>query len=418
MRPLHGFGAPTAIRVSVGTPEEHDLFAARARPGARARVSDRRVHAASVRHRRAARCSGTSSFRLLFFATLASGIGNWLAVIALQVDVYDRTHSGWWVGALLIANILPAVFVGLLLGPLVDRLSRKRLMIASDLGRLAVFAALPFVGSAVGDRRARRWSPASATRSSGPAVLAGRAEPRRRRASSPTANALLQLVEWTTTARRPDPRRRARRRLGPGPRLLGERGDVRRLGAARRADPGAAAAERAADRARALARPRARASGRPAQSRALLTVLVAWSIAMLASGGHQRRRDLPRRSSRYDAGDFGFGLLWAAAGIGLVVGGSWARSAAQLVGTSRSAYVRVPCSCSRSGSLGAAVAPNVWVGCRRDGRRRLRERRRGRREHHARPARRARPRARPRVHAAHERQLRRARRRVRRSPAR
>ena len=40
-----------------------------------------------------------SRFRLLFVATFASGIGNWLAVVALQVDVYDRTQSGWWVGA-------------------------------------------------------------------------------------------------------------------------------------------------------------------------------------------------------------------------------------------------------------------------------------------------------------------------------
>src|SRR4029077_4528443 len=89
-----------------------------------------------------------SRFRLLFLATAASGIGNWLAGIALQVDVYDRTHSGWWVGGLLIANILPAVFIGLLLGPLVDRLSRKWLMVGSDVGRLAVFVALPFAGSA------------------------------------------------------------------------------------------------------------------------------------------------------------------------------------------------------------------------------------------------------------------------------
>src|ERR1700745_4246364 len=91
-----------------------------------------------------------SRFRLLFFATAASGIGNWLAVIALQVDVYDRTHSGWWVGELLIANILPAVFIRLFLGPLVDRLSRKWLMIGSDLGRMAVFVLLPFATSAAG----------------------------------------------------------------------------------------------------------------------------------------------------------------------------------------------------------------------------------------------------------------------------
>ena len=35
--------------------------------------------------------------RLLFFAGLASGIGTWLAFVALTVDVWDRTHSGNWV---------------------------------------------------------------------------------------------------------------------------------------------------------------------------------------------------------------------------------------------------------------------------------------------------------------------------------
>src|SRR5439155_7697409 len=90
-----------------------------------------------------------SRFRLLFVATFTSGIGNWLAVVALQVDVYDRTQSGWWVGALLVVNVLPAVFLGLLLGPVVDRFSRKGLMIGSDLGRLAVFAVLPFTHSAM-----------------------------------------------------------------------------------------------------------------------------------------------------------------------------------------------------------------------------------------------------------------------------
>ena len=33
-------------------------------------------------------------FRSLFLATAASGIGTYLALIALIVDVYDRTESG------------------------------------------------------------------------------------------------------------------------------------------------------------------------------------------------------------------------------------------------------------------------------------------------------------------------------------
>src|SRR4051794_15521356 len=86
-------------------------------------------------------------FRLVFLATLGSGIGTWLAVVALTVDVYDRTHSGSWVSALLMADFLPAIVIGLTLGPLVDRLDRRLLMIVADLVRLAVFCVLPFTSS-------------------------------------------------------------------------------------------------------------------------------------------------------------------------------------------------------------------------------------------------------------------------------
>jgi len=87
------------------------------------------------------------SFGYLFLATAGSSVGTYLAAIALTVQVYDETKSGVWVAGLLIADFLPIVLIGLLLGPLVDRLSRRRLMIASDLVRFGVFAALPFVDS-------------------------------------------------------------------------------------------------------------------------------------------------------------------------------------------------------------------------------------------------------------------------------
>ena len=85
------------------------------------------------------------SFGYLFLATAGSSFGTYLAAIALTLQVWDDTNSGVWVAALLIADFLPIVVIGFLLGPLVDRLSRRRLMIASDLVRFGVFAALPFV---------------------------------------------------------------------------------------------------------------------------------------------------------------------------------------------------------------------------------------------------------------------------------
>lgn len=84
-------------------------------------------------------------FALLFWATAGSAVGTYLAALALSVHVYDVTGSGRWLAALLIADFVPMVLIGLTLGPLVDRLSRKRLMIASDLVRAATFVFLPFV---------------------------------------------------------------------------------------------------------------------------------------------------------------------------------------------------------------------------------------------------------------------------------
>ena len=91
---------------------------------------------------------GLAGFRLLFLSTLGSSIGTFLAAIALAIDVKDRTNSGLWVGAVLVVEILPTILVGLTLGPLLDRLERRKLMVASDVLRAVVFAALPFATSA------------------------------------------------------------------------------------------------------------------------------------------------------------------------------------------------------------------------------------------------------------------------------
>jgi MFS family permease len=70
-----------------------------------------------------------------------------MATIALTADLTARTHSPWWVSLLFVVTFLPSVVVGLAFGPLVDRLSRKRLIVNADVIRLAVFVALVFVHS-------------------------------------------------------------------------------------------------------------------------------------------------------------------------------------------------------------------------------------------------------------------------------
>ena len=89
--------------------------------------------------------SRAPQFRLLFIATAGSALGTYLAATVLTLQIQRLTDSGPWVAALLVADFLPIVVIGLTLGPLIDRLSRKRLMVTSDLVRVAVFCALPFV---------------------------------------------------------------------------------------------------------------------------------------------------------------------------------------------------------------------------------------------------------------------------------
>src|SRR5437879_13842704 len=79
---------------------------------------------------------------------MGSSLGTLLATVALVIDVKDRTNSGPWVGALMFVEFLPAVAVGLLFGPLLDRLSRRGVMIVSDLVRVGAFCALSFAGPA------------------------------------------------------------------------------------------------------------------------------------------------------------------------------------------------------------------------------------------------------------------------------
>ena len=99
---------------------------------------------ASSRIRSRAAVFGNRMFRLLFTALLGSAIGTYATTIALTSDIDARTDSTWWVSLLFIVTFVPSIFVGLFAGPLIDRLSRKLLLVISDVVRLGVFVLLPF----------------------------------------------------------------------------------------------------------------------------------------------------------------------------------------------------------------------------------------------------------------------------------
>jgi MFS family permease len=283
-----------------------------------------------------------------------SGIGNWLATIALALDVYDRTHSGLWVGALLVANILPSVFIGLLLGPLVDRLSRKRLMIGSDLVRLAVFVALPFASSAGGIVLLAAVAGIGAGFFR-PAVLAGIPNLVTEE-ELPAANALIQIIDAVSTALGPLLGGLLVAASGPNLAYLVNAGTFAFSAALVAFIPG-----RLLQSSRPISRGRwsdlAEGYSVVKHSRALTCVLVVWSGVTIA-GGLLNVAEVFLAKQTLNAGAFGYGLLWAGTGVGLVGGGL---SAAPLVERDiGAAYVRF-IAVFAVGLACAAVAPNIWV---------------------------------------------------------
>ena len=89
-------------------------------------------------------------YRNLLLARLISAFGTWTAFFAVSIAIYNQTGSAWWVSILLFCELVPIVVLGIVVGPLIDRWPRQRMMILSDLGGAATFGVLPFVHSPAG----------------------------------------------------------------------------------------------------------------------------------------------------------------------------------------------------------------------------------------------------------------------------
>ncbi len=295
------------------------------------------------------------SFGRLFLATLGSGAGTWLALVALEVDVWVRTESSAWVAALLIADLLPTFAIGMLVGPLVDRLSRRRLIIGSDLVRFGVFATLPFTTSAA-QVVALAAVAGTATGFFRPAVYAGLPN-LVQEADLTRANALLQTVDNLTWA------------------LGSVAGGVLVTASGIDAAYWFNAATFLVSAAFLWGIPQQRLQAAPAasrghwadlkdgflltvRSRALLAVLIAWNVAMFSNAA-VNVAEVRLAFRAFDAGRFGLGLMMGCAGVGLAVGsylaGQWIdrRGLSNVYGASLGLMA--------VGIGLAAASPTVWV---------------------------------------------------------
>jgi MFS family permease len=83
--------------------------------------------------------------RIYFLALAQSSIGTGAAYVALLLVAYERFHSPWAIGLILLADVLPAMILGPLFGAVADRFSRRTAMIVADLIRAAAFAGIALV---------------------------------------------------------------------------------------------------------------------------------------------------------------------------------------------------------------------------------------------------------------------------------
>ncbi|HEY5694506.1 MAG TPA: MFS transporter [Gaiellaceae bacterium] len=294
-------------------------------------------------------------FRNLFFATLGSSVGTLLAAVALALDVQHRTNSGLWVAAVLVVEFLPTIVVGLLLGPLLDRLERRSLMIAADVVRVGVFVALPFATNAA----TVVWLAFAAGLATGffrPAVYAGIPNLVTDE-ELPAANALLQTVENASWAVGPLLGGALTGLAGPSvPYAINAASFVVSIALLIRIPPRLLQSERALSRGH--WRDLADGFGAALRSPSMRTVLVAWGIGSLAAGATAVSEPFLARHT-FSAGDFGYGLLYGAIGCGLVLG-----TLAGAPALARHSVARVYAAgltLLAVGYLAVAASPNVWV---------------------------------------------------------
>jgi Major Facilitator Superfamily len=82
-------------------------------------------------------------FWLYFSGQLVSQVGSSFTLFALPLLVFKLTHSATNLALTTASNFVPYLLFGLVLGAVVDRVDRKRMMLLTDVGRAAVIAVLP-----------------------------------------------------------------------------------------------------------------------------------------------------------------------------------------------------------------------------------------------------------------------------------
>jgi predicted MFS family arabinose efflux permease len=90
---------------------------------------------------------GNRNFRRLWSAQIVSEIGDWFYTLAIYNLLLQLTGRASSVALALVLQVLPQTFIGPTAGVVNDRLRRKQVMIAADIGRMLIVLCMLFIRS-------------------------------------------------------------------------------------------------------------------------------------------------------------------------------------------------------------------------------------------------------------------------------
>jgi MFS family permease len=83
-------------------------------------------------------------FRLIWWGEVVSQTGTQIALVALFVQVFDLTGSSAAVGAVGLVQLVPMIIASLLMGPVIDRVDRRKILIGAQFAQAGAASLLLF----------------------------------------------------------------------------------------------------------------------------------------------------------------------------------------------------------------------------------------------------------------------------------
>lgn len=77
-------------------------------------------------------------YQRLWTLGMSVGLIRWAEILAYAVFTYEQTRSALWVASLMMLRMLPLALLGVSLGALAARLSRRKVLLAGQAGLLAI----------------------------------------------------------------------------------------------------------------------------------------------------------------------------------------------------------------------------------------------------------------------------------------